>query len=112
MYSGRLFFSFVHSFVFAAVSRFLTGIGSAFCFLSVIRLASRWFPAHRMAFVLGVVVTMAMTGGLVSQTPMVYLVHWAGWREAIRLDAYFGFFILFLILFVVRDFPESHACIH
>ncbi|QGP57141.1 MFS transporter, aromatic acid:H+ symporter (AAHS) family (plasmid) [Piscirickettsia salmonis] len=38
----------------AFVSRFLTGIGSAFCFLSCIRLASRWFPVQYMAIVVGV----------------------------------------------------------
>src|SRR3989338_1693860 len=59
---GTALFSFSHSFALACFFRFLTGIGSAFCFLSVIRLASRWFPANCMAFVIGAVLTIAMFG--------------------------------------------------
>ncbi|MCH9644863.1 MAG: MFS transporter [Gammaproteobacteria bacterium] len=109
---GTFLFSLANSFTAAAISRFLTGIGSAFCFLSVIRLASRWFPPRHMALVLGVVVTMAMTGGLVSQTPLTEVVSWVGWREALRMDAYLGVLILLLIVFFVRDFPRKHAKIH
>ncbi len=61
-------FALTHSLVIAGISRFISGIGSAFCFLSSIRLASRWFPAKRMALVSGLIVTMAMTGGMVAQT--------------------------------------------
>ena len=109
---GTFIFSFANSFTLAAIARFLTGIGGAFCFLSIIRLASRWFPPRRMALVLGLVVTMAMTGGLVSQTPLTFIVDWVGWRSALRLDAYFGILILLLVLAVVRDFPLGHENVH
>ena len=66
---GTFFFSIAHSYWLAATGRFMVGAGASFCFLSCIRIASRWFPPKRMAFVTGVVVTMAMLGGLVAQTP-------------------------------------------
>ena len=37
--------AYVHSFFLALICRFVTGIGSAFCFLGPIRIASNWF--HR-----------------------------------------------------------------
>ena len=89
----------------AMIARFLSGIGSAFCFLSVIRLASRWFPPQKMALVTGCIVTMAMTGALVAQTPLTLLLEHVTWRWALLVDAGFGWFIFLLISLFVQDFP-------
>lgn len=109
---GTALFSFATDFAWACFFRFLTGIGSAFCFLSVIRLASRWFPAKRMALVTGLVVTMAMLGGWVSQTPMEMLAHAVHWRTALQIDAVAGVIFFLLIFFIVKDYPASHAKTH
>lgn len=109
---GTALLSIAHSFEWAAAFRFLTGIGSAFCFLSVIRLASRWFPANRMALVTGIVVTIAMLGGFVSQAPMTMLVHAVHWRTALQIDAAFGVLFFVLIFIFVKDYPENQAAIH
>lgn len=93
----------------AALARFFIGSGAAFCFLSCIRIASRWFPAQRMALVTGIIITMAMVGGMVAQTPMAILSHAIGWRAAIVADAILGIFIIVAILFFVQDYPpDSH----
>lgn len=109
---GTALFSIAHSFALACFFRFLTGIGSAFCFLSVIRLASRWFPTRQMAMITGLVVTMAMIGGWVSQTPMEMLAQAVHWRTALQIDAAAGVFFFLLIFAVVKDFPENHAKAH
>jgi len=106
---GTFAFSQAHNYYLAASFRFFTGIGSAFCFLSCIRLASRWFPAKRMALVSGLIVTMAMTGGMVAQTPLALLVDHAGWRQALVYDAGLGLLILIIIFFNVKDYPASQA---
>lgn len=108
------FLSVLGTFVFAiapdawiaGAGRFIVGISAAFCFLSCIRLASRWFPPSQMAFVTGIVVTMAMLGGFVAQSPMVFLANSLGWRQAILLDTILGILIFFAILFFVQDRPE------
>src|SRR3990167_3859258 len=109
---GTGLFSIAHSFAWACFFRFLTGIGSAFCFLSVIRLASRWFPAKRMPLVTGLVVTMAMLGGWVSQTPMEMLAHAVHWRTALQFDAFAGIIFFLLIFVVVKDYPADQAEAH
>ena len=105
---GTALFSTAHGFLFVSICRFLTGIGSAFCFLSVLRLASRWFPPKRMALVTGIIVTMAMTGGAVAQTPFEKLVTIYGWRETLQIDAAFGVCVWLLIACIVRNYPDSH----
>lgn len=104
--SATIVFSTTHSFELAAVCRFLAGMGAGFCFLSCIRLASRWFTADRLAFVTGVIVTMAMLGGMVAQTPMAILSGMVGWRHAMLSNGFLGLVIIALIFLVVRDCPK------
>jgi len=85
----------------------LVGAGASFCFLSCIRLASRWFLPNKMAFVTGVVVTMAMLGGLVAQTPFAILSHYLGWRNAVLLDGALGIIIGLAIALFVQDRPPD-----
>lgn len=108
---GTFVFAVATSFEVAAFARFVVGIGASFCFLGCIRTASRWFPPRKMAFVTGVVVTMAMFGGLVAQTPMALLTHLVGWRNAVLMDGFLGLIIVFLILWVFQDRPSTDVAI-
>ncbi len=100
-----------HSFYLALMCRFITGIGSAFCFLGPVRLASRWFPARRMAMVTGIIVTIAMTGGMMAQYPMAKLVNLVGWREALMVVGWFGVAILVIMSIGIVDKDHEHASI-
>lgn len=104
---GTFTFGLANSYFVAAAGRLVVGLGAAFCFLSCIRLASRWFPPQKMAFVTGWVVTMAMLGGLVAQTPMATLANWIGWRHAVLLDASIGILVAFAVIFIVQDRPPN-----
>lgn len=106
---GTFLLANTHSFQVALLCRFLTGIGSAFCFLSSIRLATRWFPANKMALITGLIVTMAMTGGMVAQTPMTLLINELGWRMALMFDGAVGLVILAIIANTVEDWPHGKA---
>lgn len=105
---GTFFFAIATSFWFASLCHFLAGIGNAFCFLSCIMLATRWFPPRRMALVTGLIVTMAMTGGVVAQAPLTLLTSLMGWRNALILNAGLGVVILAIIWRYVIDYPASY----
>ncbi len=107
---GTFLFAISTVYWLAAAGRFLEGAGASFCFLSCIRIASRWFPPARMAFVTGVVVTMAMLGGLVAQTPFVWLIHLLGsWRDGLFVNTGIGIIILIIAALIVRDRPPGTA---
>ncbi len=98
-----------HSFYLALFCRFLTGIGSAFCFLGPIRIASRWFPSKQMALVTGVVVTIAMMGGMLAQYPLTKLVILIGWRDSLVTIGWLGILMLAAMLVWIKDAPENEV---
>lgn len=104
---GTLGFALSQTFFQACISHFLSGIGNAFCFLSCMMFISRWFPLNKQAFVVGVIVTLGMLGGVVAQAPFSYLAQAFSWRNAMLIDACFGGLIFLLIFFVVRDAPND-----
>jgi len=105
---GTFIFSIATSYSVAAAGRLMVGAGASFCFLSCIRIASRWFPPRKMAFVTGVVVTMAMLGGLVAQTPFALLTNYLGnWREALLVNTALGVIILMVTFWIVEDRPPD-----
>lgn len=101
--------AYAYSFYLALFCRFITGIGSAFCFIGPIRIASRWFPPKRMALVTGAIVTMAMTGGMLAQYPLTKLVAHVGWREALLMVGWLGMGMLAVMVFCIKDKPEDGA---
>ncbi|KTC80453.1 MFS transporter [Legionella cherrii] len=98
--------AYSHSFYLALFCRFITGIGSAFCFLGPVRLASHWFPPKRMALVTGAIVTMAMAGGMLAQYPLTKLVILVGWRQAVQNVGILGFAMLVLMFFWIKERPQ------
>jgi MFS family permease len=105
---GTFIFAMAHTYLLAAVGRFLVGISASFCFLSCIRLASRWFPTRQMATVTGVVVVLAMLGGLVAQTPFTLLTAAVGsWRTAVLFDVALGVVIFIAIACIVQNRPPD-----
>jgi MFS family permease len=86
--------------------RFLTGIGSAFCFLGPIRVATHWFPIQRMATVTGLIVTFAMTGGILSQYPLTCLVMHLGWRASLQAIGWLGLILWGVMCFGVQENPK------
>jgi MFS family permease len=107
---GTFLFGFATEYWQAAAGRFMVGMGASFCFLSCIRLASRWFAPHHMALVTGIVVTMAMVGGLVAQTPFTLLINVMGdWRHALIANACLGVIIFIAVYAIVQDRPPDAA---
>lgn len=98
--------AYSHSFYMALFCRFVTGIGSAFCFLGPVRLASHWFPPKRMALVTGAIVTVAMTGGMMAQYPLTRLVAYVGWRQAVLDIGMLGLAMLTLMVFWIKEKPS------
>lgn len=104
---ATLLFAFCTSIWQASLCRFAIGAAGAFCLLSAVRIATRWFPPQRLALVIGLIVTLAMMGGLVAQTPLTLLTDHFGWRQAMIFDAIFGAMLWLVMWFGIKDFPRG-----
>lgn len=99
--------SHTESYSIALLCRFVTGIGSAFCFLGPIRISSRWFPSSQMALVTGVIVTIAMTGGMLAQYPLTKMVVYFGWRDSLSLVGVLGLLLMLVMMIWIKDKPHA-----
>lgn len=103
---GLLIFTTADSLYAAGLGRFIIGVsGGPFCFLGTMRLASRWFPEDRFAFVTGVIVAIGMLGGIVSQIAFVPLIQYLGWQDAMYANLGLGLVLTGLIYLYVYDYP-------
>ena len=100
-------FALAPTFSLALFFRLLAGTTNAFCFLSCIIIASRWFNPKQMALVLSLIITIAMVGGVMAHTPLVWLTDTLGWRNAILIDGILGVIIWIAIWAVVKDHPKG-----
>lgn len=92
----------------ATLGRFLTGFGSAFAFVGVLKLASIWLPPDRFAMVSGLTTSLGMVGAIFGQIALSKLVQEVGWSQTIIYSAYFGCVLLPLTWWVVRDRREDY----
>ncbi|MGE0197226.1 MAG: MFS transporter [Simkaniaceae bacterium] len=108
---GTIGFCKAQTLGFACLCHFLSGIGNAFCFLSCMMLISKWFPLEKQAFVMGLMITMGMLGGVVAQLPFSILAEHFNWRGALFIDGLMGIGIFALIYLFVKDAPRNSEVI-
>lgn len=100
-------FATANSFSMMAFARLIVGVAGTFALIPCIKLASRWFPANRIAFLVGLSVTFAMIGGMITQTPMTLFTDAFGWRNTMLFTGGIGVALLALVIVFVRDFPKG-----
>lgn len=106
--SGTVFFAFSESFFMIGFGRFLSGIMMSFGLIICLKLASLWLPSPKMALASSIIVTIGMMGGIISQTPMTFLVEALNWQGALLMVAILGLIIGIVLWFVIVD-PRSKA---
>ncbi|MBA3536128.1 MAG: MFS transporter [Tatlockia sp.] len=105
---GSFFFASTDSLITAALGRFLIGIASAFSFIGVLVLVSRWFPPQQFAFLAGIAQLMSSVGAMFGEVPLAALTAKVGWRNASFILAFIGLCLAALMWIVIRDYPHPH----
>lgn len=104
---GSLLFSSAETIMTASLGRFLIGAGSAFGFLSCMKLGTLWFPPQRISIIVGLTLLLGTSGGMAGSYPMSFLVDAFGWRHAVWVTAGGGILLAVLIFFIVSDHPPK-----
>lgn len=92
-----------------AVSRIMMGIGGSFSLVGCIRIATNWFPAHKLGFVIGVIIAIGMLGGYAAQAPLNMLLQAAGLKLTLFVVSMVGVAILVMLLVFVTNTPKALA---
>lgn len=103
---GTVIFAFSNTIFLAQIGRFITGCGHTFALLCCFRLIADLLPMNRQAFAASIVITVAMMGGVMAQTPLALLIEFIGWRGAILVSAFLGILIavfLGILLYLCKE---------
>ncbi len=106
---GSFFFASTESVITACIGRFLIGLASAFSFIGVLVLLSRWFPPKHFAILAGIAQAMSSVGAICGEAPLATLTNKVGWRYASFILAAIGIFLAILLWTFIRDFPNQHT---
>ncbi|MCF8145499.1 MAG: MFS transporter [Deltaproteobacteria bacterium] len=91
----------------AEMARLMIGAGTAFSFVSCLKLISNWFPHRYFGTLVGLTSLIGMIGGISGEAPLSAAVGAFGWRMTIWILAAVGVGLALLIVFVVRDHPAN-----
>jgi MFS family permease len=104
---GSAFFASTDSVLTASIGRFLIGMGSAFSFIGVLVLLSRWFPPYYFAILAGIAQLMSSVGAMFGEIPLASLINHVGWRQASFILAAVGFVLAGCFWLFIRDYPHQ-----
>ncbi|HJD81405.1 MFS transporter [Kitasatospora aureofaciens] len=105
--TGQLAFAFSSSFAPALASRAVLGCGDAMTFISVLRIAARWFPAAKNPFVAQLTGLAGMGGNLVSTVVLAQALHSEGWTPTFTAVALLGVAVFALVALFLRETPAA-----
>jgi len=103
---GTFLFADTHLSQISAIGRFLVGMGSAFAFVGVLKLATMWLPENKLAMVAGFTSALGTIGAMVGDNLIVAWVSQSGWQHVMNLTAIFGILLTIAIYYGVSDHPQ------
>jgi predicted MFS family arabinose efflux permease len=100
---GCMLFVSSHGFYQAALGRLFIGVGSGFAAICSMKLATLLFPAKKFPFLLGLMVTLGMTGSIMGGGPLAVVVESVGWRNALYGLIALGIILGILVVWLVQE---------
>jgi len=104
---GTFIFSSTYSIHIANMSRLVIGAGSAFAFVSCLKIAKTWIPPVQFPLIVGLTNAFGMLGAILGNQPLAQLVTVVGWREAFYILGLIGFILSIGLWLFVPNPPTS-----
>lgn len=87
--------------------RFLIGFGSAFAYITVLKIVALWLPPNRFATAAGLTSAFGMSAGILSQIYLATFVQKVGYRSALSSGLVAGIILAVVLFLVIRDRPKE-----
>jgi len=105
-----LFISAEQSYALACCGRFLMGFGSAFGYLSVLKISALWLPTRHFALAAGLTTACAMTTAIFTDYYLTKWIHIIGYEETLHSAVLAGILLAIVIFLFLRNRPRpEHA---
>lgn len=104
---GSLFFGGTSHVFWGAVGRLFMGVGSAFAFIGVLAVASRWFKPSLFPLFAGFAQFLAALGAMGGAYPLAKWVDATSWQHVMLSLAWFGFVLVILGVIIFKDKPHD-----
>ncbi|KTD65257.1 MFS transporter [Legionella spiritensis] len=111
---GTFLFAATDLFWVAATGRFLVGMGSAFAFVGVLKLATIWLPEDKLAMVSGMAAALGTIGAMLGDNLLGIMVIHSGWQQTVNITAVFGVILTVVLWLGIRDrksYQRQHGTI-
>lgn len=105
---GTYLFTNTDVFAVAGFGRFLVGMGSAFAFVGVLKLATIWLPEDKLGMVAGLTSALGTIGAMFGDNILGDMVETSGWQPTMNYTAYFGIGLMFVLWFCIHDHKRDH----
>jgi sugar phosphate permease len=104
---GLAIFIHADSLQIAKGGRFLIGFGSAFAYITVLKIVALWLPPNRFATAAGLTSAFGMSAGICSQIYLATFVQKVGYKGALSTGLIAGIILAILLFLIVRDRPKE-----
>lgn len=100
--------AFTHSFWVGCISRFFIGAGSAFAFISCMKIVHIWFKPHLFAVMTGVTLAIGTLGAAGAGIPLSLALQLMSWRTVMIYIGIFGLLLAILSWVLIQDHNPDH----
>jgi MFS family permease len=107
MAAGQLLLAVAADVPTAVGARVLVGAGDAMTFISVLRVIVAWFSGGTVPVITQLTGIFGQLGQVIAASPLVVLLHGAGWRNTFLGAAAVGLLVTVLVVTTLRDVPEG-----
>lgn len=104
---GVFVFASTSNLTVAYLGRFLIGFGSAFGYVTTLKLATLWLPQKRFATAAGATTAIGMIAAGASQLMLTDIVQHIGYQAALNASIIIGITLTFIIFTLVRNQPKK-----
>jgi MFS family permease len=105
MAAGEVLFAVAASMPLAVLGRALVGLGDAFTFISVVRLAASWFPRRRFALLTALTAMTGAVGQVSGTVPLSASLRAYGWTPTFLGTAVLSAVLAVAVWWWIRDHP-------
>lgn len=100
--------AYTQNFHLACLARFCIGAGSAFAFISCIKIANIWFDPHLFPVMTGLTLMIGTLGAAVGGTPLAFALYYISWRTLLFYLGLFGLCLAVVAFVLIRDHNPNH----